>query len=99
MSKTHISCIESWYGDIYNGMGNDPFVDAPESASLFLLPGTGKREGGEKTQPSIASHPIWVLVEVRPVTQARDRQDLGNLVNQLNGHRQQQHRGSEAEKL
>ena len=30
-------------------MGNDPFVDAAESAS-FRLPGTGKREGGEKTQ-------------------------------------------------
>ena len=35
-----------------NGMGNDPFVDAAESAS-FPLPGTGKREGGKKTQPSI----------------------------------------------
>ena len=34
----------------FNGMGNDPFVDAAESAS-FPLPGTGKREGGEKTQP------------------------------------------------
>ena len=33
-----------------NRMGNDPFVDAAESAS-FPLPGTGKREGGEKTQP------------------------------------------------
>ena len=33
-----------------NGMGNDLFVDAAESAS-FPLPGTGKREGGEKTQP------------------------------------------------
>ena len=31
-------------------MGNDPFVDAAESAS-FPLAGTGKREGGEKTQP------------------------------------------------
>ena len=31
-------------------MGNDPFVDAAESAS-FPLPGTGKRQGGEKTQP------------------------------------------------
>ena len=31
----------------YNGMGNDPFVDAAESAS-FPLPVTGKREGGEK---------------------------------------------------
>ena len=31
-------------------MGNDPFVDAAESAS-FPLPGTGKREGGEITQP------------------------------------------------
>ena len=27
-----------------------PFVDAAESAS-FPLPGTGKREGGEKMQP------------------------------------------------
>ena len=33
-----------------NGLGNDLFVDAAESAS-FPLPGTGKREGGEKTQP------------------------------------------------
>ena len=33
-----------------NGMGKDPFVDAAESAS-FPLPGTSKREGGEKTQP------------------------------------------------
>ena len=33
-----------------NGMGNDPFVDAAESTS-FHLPGTGKREGGEKMQP------------------------------------------------
>ena len=33
-----------------NRMGNDPFVDAAESAS-FPLPGTGKREGGEKKQP------------------------------------------------
>ena len=33
-----------------NGMGNDLFVDAAESAS-FPLPGTGKREGDEKTQP------------------------------------------------
>ena len=33
-----------------NGMGSDLFVDAAESAS-FPLPGTGKREGGEKTQP------------------------------------------------
>ena len=33
-------------------MGNDPFVDAAESAS-FPLPGTGKREGGEKTPPSL----------------------------------------------
>ena len=31
-------------------MGNDPFVDAAESAS-FPLPGTGKREGDEKMQP------------------------------------------------
>ena len=31
-------------------MGNDPFVDASESTS-FPLPGTGKREGVEKTQP------------------------------------------------
>ena len=31
-------------------MGNDPFVDAAESAS-FPLPGIGKREGGEKRQP------------------------------------------------
>ena len=31
-------------------MGNDLFDDAAESAS-FPLPGTGKREGGEKTQP------------------------------------------------
>ena len=31
-------------------MGNDPFVDAAESAS-FPLPGTGKREGGENMQP------------------------------------------------
>ena len=31
-------------------MGNDPFVDAAESAS-FPLPGTSKREGGEKMQP------------------------------------------------
>jgi len=30
--------------------GNDPFVDAAESAS-FPLPGTGRTEGGEKTQP------------------------------------------------
>ena len=30
-------------------MGNDPFVDAAESVS-FPLPGTGKREGGKKTQ-------------------------------------------------
>ena len=35
-----------------NGMGKDLFVDAAESAS-FPLPGTGKREGGNKTQPSI----------------------------------------------
>ena len=35
---------------VFNGMGNDPFVDAAESAS-FPLPRTGKREGGEKTQP------------------------------------------------
>ena len=33
-----------------NGMGNDPFVDAAESAS-FPLPATGKREAGEKMQP------------------------------------------------
>ena len=32
-----------------SGMGNDPFVDAAEYTS-FPLPGTGKREGGEKTQ-------------------------------------------------
>ena len=31
-------------------MGNDPFVVAAESASL-PLPGTGKRERGEKMQP------------------------------------------------
>ena len=31
-------------------MGNDPLVDPAESSS-FPLPGTGKREGGEKTQP------------------------------------------------
>ena len=36
--------------NVYNGMGNDPFVGAAESAS-FPLPGTCKREGGEKTQP------------------------------------------------
>ena len=30
-------------------MGNDPFVDAAESAS-FPLPNTGKREGSEKMQ-------------------------------------------------
>ena len=35
---------------VSNWMGNDPFVDAAESAS-FPLPGTGKWEGGEKTQP------------------------------------------------
>ena len=38
------------YFILYNGMGNDPFVDAAESA-FFLLPGTRKREGGKKTQP------------------------------------------------
>jgi len=40
-----------------NRMGNDPFVDAAESAS-FPLPGTGKREGGKKMQPlhHISSH-------------------------------------------
>ena len=42
-------------------MGNDTFVDAAESAS-FPLPGTGKREGGEKTQPSIASLPTLLLL-------------------------------------
>ena len=38
------------YFILYNGMGNDPFVDAAESA-FFPLPGTRKREGGKKTQP------------------------------------------------
>ena len=33
-------------------MGNDLFVDAAESAS-FPLPGTGKREGGEKIPPTL----------------------------------------------
>ena len=45
MTKT--LCV---YNNVYNGMGNDLFVDAAESAS-FPLPGTGKREGGGKTQP------------------------------------------------
>ena len=38
-----------------NEMGNDPFVDAAESAS-FPLPGTVKREGGRRenaTSPSL----------------------------------------------
>ena len=39
----------------YNGMGNDLFVDAAESAS-FPLPGTGKREGGKKFNLSITSN-------------------------------------------
>ena len=35
-------------------MGNDPFVDASESTS-FPLPGTGKREGGEKMQLGLSN--------------------------------------------
>ena len=36
-------------------MGNDPFVDAAEFTA-FPLPGTGKREGGGKTQPLPTLH-------------------------------------------
>ena len=48
-----------------NGMGNDPFVEAAESAS-FPLPVTGKREGGEKMQPfnRFASHPVNPSVKI-----------------------------------
>ena len=40
-------------------MGNDPFVDGAVCAS-FPWPGTGKREGGEKTKPfnRFAFHPV-----------------------------------------
>ena len=40
-----------------------------------------------------------VAEQGRGRAQGESRQDLGNLVNQLNGRRQQQHRGSGAEKL
>ena len=36
--------------DLSNGLGFEVRYGNPESSS-FLLPGTGKREGGEKTQP------------------------------------------------
>ena len=44
-------------------MGNDAIVGNPNSASLRLR-GTGKREGGEKTQPWSTSNPIHLLGEM-----------------------------------
>ena len=62
----------------YNGMGNDPFVDAAESAS-FPLPCTGKRSGGKKTQPLIISNPISLYETSVDLNLNSDPAQIGSL--------------------